>query len=89
MGGKNFRLPDDYKEFVTRFGSGVLGEEFIIWNPFNRDTESALLPMAEQTVQAFGELAHETPQFYEHLRFYPEADGLFPFALTGMALYLM
>ncbi|QDT23932.1 SMI1/KNR4 family protein [Gimesia chilikensis] len=67
------QLPDDYKLFVAKFGSGLLGSFVRVYNPFSKDEYLALQKSVISVCEIYQMLSDTFP--YE---FYPETPGLLP-----------
>jgi hypothetical protein len=74
-------LPDDYKAFVERFGTGRIDNFIWVFNPFSKNRHVNLVEQVEVRLDALKVLRDE---FDEELpyKLYPEPSGLLPFAAT-------
>jgi hypothetical protein len=83
-----FKLPGDYKQFVSTFGTGAVDGFLWVLNPFSRNPHLNLIEDARSTLSAEREFAEEAgPRIPYPL--YPDANGLFPWGGTdnGDVLY--
>jgi hypothetical protein len=81
------RLPDDYKEFITTYGSGTIGELRVwVFDPFAADPMHRLNAQAEAIFRAYRTLTHGGYELPYPL--FPESDGLLPCGSTGNGDYL-
>lgn len=76
------RLPSDYREYITRYGSGSIGDFIFIHNPFTANQYLNLLkkvPVTCSNMREFNE--QEVPEDNEFpYGIYPNSPGLLPFA---------
>jgi len=81
-------LPEDYKEFVTTYGTGAVDNFLWVLNPFSKNVYLNLFDEGKAKLDALRQLRDE---FRENIpyAFYPDADGLFPWGVTdnGDVLY--
>lgn len=77
-------LPDDYKEYVARYGSGVIDDFLVVLNPFAANPNIRLVDAGAERRQALEELRSGFPLEYRH-DVYPRPGGLLPFAITDNA----
>jgi len=80
-------LPDDYKVFVSRFGTGVINRFLWILNPASVNQHLNFLRGGEPILSALREL--KATGEYSPYPLYPEVGGLLPFGKTdnGDALF--
>lgn len=83
-------LPDDYKEFINTYGSGMISElPIMIYNPF---ADSIGFPLKEGVYGHHGIMfAYQTlidDEFDFGYDLFPEPGGLLPFGATGVGDYL-
>ena len=80
-------LPDDFKQIVTYYGPGIWAEWIILFTPVTAgtpyDLESWPADMLEQERGFLGDLTAEQRAEEFPYRLYPEAGGLYPFALSA------
>lgn len=81
------KLPDDYKMFIGRFGTGIINNFLWVLNPASSNQHLHLLREGEPILSALRELRQAGEQCPYPL--YPEIGGLFPFGKTdnGDALF--
>lgn len=81
------QLPDDYKRYVTKFGSGVLGDFVHVYNPFSRDEYTCLQKRVEKVcgMQRHFRETEDHPVPYD---IYPESPGLLPWGQDDNGNYL-
>lgn len=70
-------LPDDYKEFVNTYGSGMIGGFVIIWNPFAKNMVLNLIRQQESWLSADDD-ERDIP-----FSLHPASDGILPFGATA------
>ena len=80
-------LPDDFKQIVTYYGPGIWADWIILFTPVTAgspyDLESWPADMLEQERGFLGDLTAEQRAEEFPYRLYPEAGGLYPFALSA------
>jgi hypothetical protein len=81
-------FPGDYKAFISRYGSGCLGEFIWIFNPFTNNPNLSLQRQAKVRIDAVREFNKAVWQNFP-FGLFPEPGGLFPFGATdnGDVLY--
>jgi SMI1-KNR4 cell-wall len=81
-------LPEDYKEFVTRYGTGAVDSFLWILNPFSQNDNLNLISQARTRLDAQRQFSEETGTTSPYA-LYPNANGLFPWGVTdnGDVLY--
>lgn len=86
----HFRLPDDYKRFISEYGTGILADFFCFWNPFAKADELNFLKQYPLAIRALRELRDEYPHVSsdDNYRLFPEIGGLLPFSHTANGDYL-
>lgn len=67
------QLPDDYKRYVTKFGTGVLGSFLRVYNPFSKREYTSL----QKSVISVCEIHQMRSDTFPY-EFYPETPGLLP-----------
>ncbi|QDT30077.1 SMI1/KNR4 family protein [Gimesia panareensis] len=67
------QLPDDYKRYVTKFGTGVLGSFLRVYNPFSKREYTSL----QKSVVSVCEIHQMRSDTFPY-EFYPESPGLLP-----------
>ncbi len=74
-------LPDDYKAFVERYGTGIINDFLWILNPFSTRKYVNLLSQIDLQLSALKTL---TQDFGEHCPYplFPADEGLLPFAIS-------
>jgi hypothetical protein len=83
-----FALPEDYKEFISTYGTGAVDGFLWVLNPFSKNQHLNLINQGTVRLDAqrrFAEDSGITTPYALH----PDADGLFPWGLTdnGDVLY--
>ncbi len=82
------RLPEDYKQLITAFGTGSWKEFIWVLNPFSANTFLNLFDQATRQLDSEREIRRKRPN---ELPFplHPESGGLLPWGLTdnGDRLY--
>jgi len=80
-------LPDDYKVFLTHFGTGIINRFLWVLNPASANQHLNFLRGGEPILKALKELKSDGE--YSPYPLYPEAGGLLPFGKTdnGDALF--
>src|SRR5437868_12524655 len=79
---KNFCLPDDYKKFLCHFGSGILADFFVIWNPFSKIEGFEWFKESKQTLNVYCEAIMDSPELYGKMKLFPDPGGLLPCGRT-------
>jgi hypothetical protein len=80
-------LPDDYKEFVTAYGSGNIGEMPVtVHNPFSREPSINLFHAFEGIAGAYSRL--ENGGYALKYSLFPKPGGLLSWGTTGNGDYL-
>lgn len=75
-------LPEDYKAFVSAYGTGVVSKLFYTYNPFAKNRNLNLLAYGERIVDAYRTMVrHEHPLEIPY-PVYPEPGGLLPWGRT-------
>jgi hypothetical protein len=78
-------FPDDYKEFVARYGAGMIGElPIYVYTPFRKEPLHGFEQQAKAVTKAVKELlddTHQTPPLF------PKKDGLLPWGSDGNGNY--
>jgi SMI1-KNR4 cell-wall len=69
------KLPSDYRDYGLRYGSGVLGHNIFVYNPFS----PFYLGDVKNTCQLFGQM-HEVEEDYFPHAVFPSSPGLLPWA---------
>ena len=74
-------LPDDYKAFIERLGTGRIDDFLWVFNPFSDNTH---LNLVEQIAPQLENLRVLEKEFNERLPYalFPDPGGLLPFAST-------
>lgn len=84
-------LPRSYREFVSAYGPGCIGETLLIFHPRGAAGEGSLNLAREVNLvsAAYSELKSQSPTLYP-VPIYPESYGCFPIARTsdGSQLFL-
>lgn len=75
------QLPDDYRDFIERYGSGTIDHFITILNPFSVRPTLNLLEQSKRQLNALRDLREN---FHEQNPFelYPSHGGLLPVAIT-------
>ena len=72
------QLPDDYKRYVTKFGSGLLGEFVCVLNPFSKMEGVEFFSGADLLLSTIRELKRTEGEKYVPFDLHPESPGLLP-----------
>lgn len=76
-------LPNDYKEYITTFGTGKMAD--FVW-PYNPFSANRFLNLLKQVPNQVGTLRQMKEEFGDEecpYPLYPEAEGLLPWGSTG------
>lgn len=81
-------LPEDYKAFISTYGTGEIDEFIWILTPFESDENVNFLARAKAMREAYLESKQQFPTYYHH-DFYPATGGILPWGYTdnGDELY--
>lgn len=81
-------LPDDYKEFIQRYGTGGIGDFLWILTPFESDDNVNYIKRMNEMIFAYQVSKSKMPEYFKH-NIFPEEDGLLPWGFTdnGDELY--
>jgi hypothetical protein len=74
-------LPDEYKEFISTYGTGGIDNFIWILNPFVLDENFNLMERGKVIREAYLESKQNFPQDFIH-DVYPDVGGLLPWAIT-------
>jgi hypothetical protein len=79
-------LPSDYKQFMSRFPSGLLSDSVAIYNPVQNDDHLARFIQEFDRMLEIARLSREECDLYEA---FPEPGGVIPFAadVAGGSLF--
>jgi hypothetical protein len=82
-------LPQDYQEFVTTYGTGVLGHFLVVCNPFSQDKGFALPEFVDRVCKNLKDLKNTEGDSQVPFGIFPERPGLFPWGgdENGNGLY--
>jgi hypothetical protein len=72
-----FELPDDYKDFIARYGAGNLADYVHIWSPFAAGTSD----LVAQATQYSNDLRSIRSKHHRY-KFYPDKGGLLTWGRT-------
>lgn len=75
------RLPDDYKAFIEKYGSGVIGEFLTVLNPFSVRPNLNLLEQSKQQLVPIRQLVEDLDVELP-FELFPSPEGLLPVAIT-------
>ncbi len=79
-------LPDDYKHFIEAYGSGYIGNQIIIWNPFSSIPNINFVPLGANKLTDLRKVRvkykREFNEVYPPYRIFPELGGVLPFGDT-------
>ncbi len=78
-----FQFPEDYRQFIERFGTGVLFDFFFIWNPFSHIAGMNFELESKKHVEALRSVQKKTPRLFAHWPPCGRVDGLIPFGKTA------
>lgn len=81
-------LPEDYKEFVSTYGTGAVDNFLWVLNPFSQNKNLNLLNQVKVNLDALRQLCIDSNIRIPY-EIYPDVNGLFPWAITdnGDSLY--
>lgn len=74
-------LPDEYKEFISIYGTGGIDNFIWILTPFVQDENFNLVERGKVIREAYLESKQNFPQDFKH-DVYPTVGGLLPWAVT-------
>lgn len=82
------QLPDDYKDFIREYGSGIVNGQLMILNPFAKSSRFNLLLRAKAILDANRGFVIYSGKSFPFPSF-PEPEGLLPWGVTtnGDVLY--
>src|ERR1043165_10190049 len=75
---ESIRVPSDYKEFLSIYGSGLLADFFWIWNPFSEFDQLNWIKQKDGTIHAYRLAITDSPDLYGDWKLYPDDGGLLP-----------
>jgi hypothetical protein len=83
-----FELPEDYKRFITTYGTGNIDNFLWVLNPFSGNDHMNLITQARVQIDAQRQFA-ELSGTINPYPLYPEPNALFPWGITdnGDVLY--
>ncbi len=81
-------LPQDYKDYISTYGTGGIDNFIWILTPFDQDENVNFLIRSEEMREAYLESKQQFPEDFKHCVF-PEAGGILPWGYTdnGDELY--
>ena len=74
-------LPEDFKEFISTYGTGEIANHLIIFNPFARKSIYNLMQQTEVLTLTYNYFKRKNPSEYPYNAF-PEQNGLLPLGIT-------
>lgn len=74
-------LPEDFKEFISTYGTGEIANHLIIFNPFAKSDTYNLIEQMKVLTMTYNYFKRKRPQDFPYAAF-PEQEGLLPFGLT-------
>jgi hypothetical protein len=74
-------LPDDYKEFIQKYGTGVIDSFFWIFNPVSKNKNLNLIERIKISENELNTLRAQLPDRFTYAP-YPNAGGLMPAGTT-------
>ncbi|WP_197534769.1 SMI1/KNR4 family protein [Symmachiella dynata] len=74
-------LPDDYKDFLMQYGSGVVDDFLRVFNPAAENEHLNLISQAKIILSALEESSRNFPDMFS-MPSYPATNGFLPFAST-------
>lgn len=83
----NIKFPNDYKEYISTYGTGRIGEFLWVLNPFSKYTNANLIDDMEHFQWAYSELRKDFPENYPRPHF-PKNNSLIPWGGTDNGDYL-
>ena len=75
-------LPEDYKEFISTYGTGSISHEFQIMNPFSKNKFFNLAIQHEAIRESWAELHEEFPRDHPYPP-WPNLGGILRWGTTG------
>jgi hypothetical protein len=75
-------LPPDFKAFVTRYGSGVIDDFLIVFNPAAKQASMPLVPATAFYLDLIRKVRGFAPD-YVNVPIHPEPGGVLPWGTTG------
>lgn len=75
------KIPDDFKSFIERYGSGTIGDFISVLNPFSLRPNLNLMEQSKRQLIALRDL-HDDFGEPSPFELYPTAGGLLPVAIT-------
>ncbi|MFF8531680.1 SMI1/KNR4 family protein [Streptomyces sp. NPDC015532] len=83
-------LPDDYKWFVSAYGSGCVNDQLYFFHPraVIGDQGLRIESLWEQAAYSYGELVRSSPELYP-CPIYPEKSGCIPVARSVSGNYVL
>jgi hypothetical protein len=82
------KFPDDYKEYLQWFGSGLINDFLFIFNPFAAGKGNDWHQRKGEILSGLIGLRKEFPDEYHAWRLFPERDGVLPVASTSNGDYI-
>jgi hypothetical protein len=76
--GLGTELPQDYKDFINAYGTGVFRGTLVVYNPFSSKDSCNLLKGVKEDLEIYRQSREEFPEFEPPYPAYPEAGGLLP-----------
>ena len=77
-------LPDDYKCFVEKYGTGWVGDFLLILDPSSAVERYSLIHATSEILNNYQSSKESFPLYYEHISF-DGNDGIFPCGITDNA----
>lgn len=84
----NIFFPDDYKWFISNYGTGLINDFILVFNPFSENKNINFFDQIEYLLESYL-ISKEYDQEAFYWSVYPEKGGLLPFGrtLNGDELY--
>lgn len=83
------KLPSDYHEFISHYGSGLLANFIRIFNPYSKDDFISLIPSVERICDIRRQMKESEGDGEVPFLVFPERPGIMPFGNdeNGNTLY--
>lgn len=80
----DIELPNDYKQFVEKYGVGWIGDFLLVLDPNSVIDRYNLVKASSELLSNYHSSKESFPQYYSHTIF-DGSDGIFPCAITENA----
>jgi hypothetical protein len=75
------KLPEDYRQFVFTYGTGLFGNLYVVLNPFAASEHIALVPRSRAICEIYREIKEREGAEAVPYPIFPERGGLLPCAV--------